>query len=237
MKKSNIIGNVSSIETSGFIDGPGVRVVVFLQGCPFRCLYCHNPETWNKTEKKTQMKPQEVLQRVLRYKEYFGKDGGVTFSGGEPLAQQEFLLECLKLCKENGINTALDTAGGEKVTTDILDYVDLVILDVKAVDKKDFEYITGANQQIFLDFLSLCQAKKKPLWLKQVVVPNINDTEESVLKLKNFAKKLKLVKKIELLGYHDMAKGKYEKLGIRYRLQDTSNMDKKRLEELQNLLN
>lgn len=229
-------GNISSIETSGFVDGPGVRVVVFMQGCPLRCLYCHNPETWDKNVKKDLMTSEEVLEKVLKYKEYFGQNGGVTFSGGEPLSQQSFVTECLKLCKENGIHTALDTSGGEKLTTKILDYVDLVILDVKAVSEKDYTFITGQKRKNFDNFLSACQQKKVPLWIRQVIVPGLNDTEKSVLELKEFLKNIKYVEKVELLPYHDMAVKKYKQLGMKYRLEGVKAMDKEKCKNLQKLL-
>lgn len=231
-----ILGNISSIET-GFVDGPGVRCVVYLQGCPFRCLYCHNPETWNAKEQKKLYTPSQVLDKIKRYESYFGEQGGVTFSGGEPLMQPKFLLEVLKLCKAQGYHTALDTAGGGENFEELLDYVDLVILDVKAVDEKQFKFITNSTMQKFNNFLNIVQQKNIPLWLRQVIVPDINDTQENVLKLKEFAKKLNNVQKIELLPYHDMAKEKYKKLGIKYKLQDTKPMDKIIVKELEKMLN
>lgn len=234
---NKIIGNISSIETTGFVDGPGVRVVVFLQGCPLRCLYCHNPENLNMNVNKNLMTPQEVLDKILRYKNYFGKNGGVTFSGGEPLLQQDFLLETLKLCKKHNINTALDTAGSVIVKNEILDFVDTVILDVKAVNDNQYLQLTGQKMHNFNIFLQLCQQKNKNLWIRQVIVPGINDSEQSVLKLKEFVKKLTNVQKIELLPYHDMAKDKYAKLGMEYMLKNVPSMDKTKCKQLQKLLN
>lgn len=234
---NKIVGNISSIETTGFVDGPGVRVVVFLQGCPLRCLYCHNPENLNMNVNKNLMTPQEVLDKILRYKNYFGKNGGVTFSGGEPLLQQDFLLETLKLCKKHNINTALDTAGSVIVKNEILDFVDTVILDVKAVNDNQYLQLTGQKMHNFNIFLQLCQQKNKNLWIRQVIVPGINDSEQSVLKLKEFVKKLTNVQKIELLPYHDMAKDKYAKLGMEYMLKNVPSMDKTKCKQLQKLLN
>lgn len=234
---NKIVGNISSIETTGFVDGPGVRVVVFLQGCPLRCLYCHNPENLNINVNKNLMTPQEVLDKILRYKNYFGKNGGVTFSGGEPLLQQDFLLETLKLCKKHNINTALDTAGSVIVKNEILDFVDTVILDVKAVNDNQYLQLTGQKMHNFNIFLQLCQQKNKNLWIRQVIVPGINDSEQSVLKLKEFVKKLTNVQKIELLPYHDMAKDKYAKLGMEYMLKNVPSMDKTKCKQLQKLLN
>ena len=234
---NKIVGNISSIETTGFVDGPGVRVVVFLQGCPLRCLYCHNPENLNINVNKSLMTPQEVLDKILRYKNYFGKNGGVTFSGGEPLLQQDFLLETLKLCKKHNINTALDTAGSVIVKNELLDFVDTVILDVKAIDDNQYLQLTGQKMHNFNVFLQLCQQKNKNLWIRQVIVPGINDSEQGVLKLKEFVKKLTNVQKIELLPYHDMSKDKYAKLGMEYMLKNIPSMDKTKCKELQKLLN
>ena len=236
MSKKQILGNVASIETTGFVDGPGIRVIVFMQGCPLRCLYCHNPDIAFFNDEKTLMTPEQVLNRISRYKSYFGSDGGVTFSGGEPLRQPDFLLETLKLCKDAGINTALDTSGVGDNFEELLDYVDTVILDIKAVDREDYKKLTGLEIDRFNKFLACVQKKKIDLWLRQVIVPGINDTEENIYNLKKFISKLKNVKKVELLPYHDMAKGKYEKLGIDYRLKDTKPMNKKRCNELQKLL-
>lgn len=228
-------GNIDSFESMGLVDGPGVRFVVFMQGCPLRCAYCHNPETWSD-EKKIQITPEELVQKILRYRTYFGEDGGVTFSGGEPLHQPEFLLEALKECKEYNIHTCLDTSGAGEEYDEILDYCDLVILDVKELDEEKYKKLTGKSMDWFKKFLALCQKKEKKLWLRQVIVPGYNDTEENVLKLKEFASHLKNVEKIELLPYHSMAKEKYKKLGIKYRLENVLDMNKERCKELEKML-
>lgn len=231
-----ITGNINSFETMGLVDGPGVRFVVFMQGCPLRCAYCHNPEMWNAKEAKIQMTPEELLKKVLRYKVYFKNDGGVTVSGGEPLLQAKFVEEFFKLCKQNNIHTCLDTSGfGENYET-LLDYCDLVILDVKELDANKYEKLVGKKIEKFKKFLQICQEKGKKMWLRQVIVPNYNDTKESVLKLKEFAKNLTNIEKIELLPYHDMAKNKYKKLGLEYRLKDVPPMDKKKCKDLERLL-
>lgn len=231
-----ITGNINSFETMGLVDGPGVRFVVFMQGCPLRCAYCHNPEMWNAKEAKIQMTPEELLKKVLRYKVYFKNDGGVTVSGGEPLLQAKFVEGFFKLCKQNNIHTCLDTSGfGENYET-LLDYCDLVILDVKELDANKYERLVGKKIEKFKKFLQICQEKGKKMWLRQVIVPNYNDTKESVLKLKEFAKNLTNIEKIELLPYHDMAKNKYKKLGLEYRLKDVPPMDKKKCKDLERLL-
>ena len=231
-----ILGNIDSFESMGLVDGPGVRFVVFMQGCPLRCAYCHNPETWSD-EKKIQMTPSDLVKKILKYKPYFRTEGGVTFSGGEPLHQPEFLLEALKECKKNGIHTCLDTSGAGENYDEILDYCDLIILDVKELDEEKYKKLTGQNMDWFKNFLKKCQEKHKKMWLRQVIVPGYNDTEESVLKLKDFVSKLHNIEKVELLPYHSMAKEKYKKLGIKYRLENVLDMNKEKCKKLEKLLN
>ena len=228
-------GNIDSFESMGLVDGPGVRFVVFMQGCPLRCAYCHNPETW-ADEKKIEMTAEELVKKVLKYKPYFGDDGGVTFSGGEPLRQPKFLLEALKECKRYGINTCLDTSGAGDEYDEILDYVDLVILDVKAIDAEKYRALTGQNIERYNRFLATCQKKKKRLWLRQVIVPGYNDTEADILRLKEYIKNIENVERVELLPYHSMAKEKYKKLGIKYRLENVLDMDKEKCKKLEKLL-
>ena len=231
-----IKGNIAGFESMGLVDGPGVRVVVFLQGCPLRCAYCHNPEMWNVKEEKVQMTPQELVQKIKRYTIYFKDEGGVTISGGEPLMQAAFVTEVFKLCKAEGIHTCLDTSGCGEATDELLDNTDLVILDVKDLDEKRYQDLVAQKMDKFNKFLAKCQEKNKKMWLRQVIVPGYNDTEESVLKLKDFAEKLHNIGKIELLPYHDMAKKKYKELGISYRLETTPVMDKARCKRLEKLL-
>lgn len=231
-----IKGNIDSFESMGLVDGPGVRFVVFMQGCPLRCAYCHNPETW-ADEKKIEMTAEELVKKVLKYKPYFGDDGGVTFSGGEPLRQPKFLLEALKECKKYGINTCLDTSGAGDEYDEILDYVDLVILDVKAIDAEKYKALTGQNIERYNRFLATCQKKKKRLWLRQVIVPGYNDTGADILRLKEYIKNIENVERVELLPYHSMAKEKYKKLGIKYRLENVLDMDKEKCKKLEKLLN
>ena len=232
-----IIGNINSEESMGLVDGPGIRYVVFLQGCQLRCKYCHNPETWDTNKKCIQATPEKLIKKISRFKSYFGNEGGVTFSGGEPLLQPNFLVECLKLCKENSINTAIDTAGvGLGKYDEILRLVDLVILDIKAVAEDDYKELTGKPMKYFLQFLSDCQRLNKRLWLRQVIVPGLNDTKEDILKLKAFTSKIKHVEKIELLPYKTIGIHKYKDLGIKYRLEGVPDMDEKKCKQLEELL-
>ena len=229
-------GNIASFESMGLVDGPGVRFVVFLQGCPLRCAYCHNPEMWNDKEIKTLMTPEELVNKVKKYKPYFGEEGGITISGGEPLLQQEFVTEVFKLCKKEGINTCLDTSGFGNPSEELLNVIDLIILDVKELDENRYLNLVGQKIECFKDFLEKCQKTGIKMWLRQVIVPGFNDNEENVLKLKAFAQKLKNIEKIELLPYHDMAKKKYKTLGIPYRLEDIKPMDKAKCKKLEKLL-
>lgn len=235
--EKEILGNISSIESMGLVDGPGIRYVVFLQGCELRCLYCHNPETWDKDKECQRMTPEELVKKIVRFKSYFGRTGGVTFSGGEPLLQPKFLLECLKLCKKEGINTALDTAGvGFGDYDEILLLTDLVILDLKAVSEEDYKKITGQPMIRFKKFLADCQRLNKKLWIRQVIVPGINDDEENVKKIKDFVTQLRNVEKVELLPYKTIGVHKYEDLKIKYRLEGVPDMDEGKCKELEKLL-
>ena len=229
-------GKISDIETMGLADGPGMRLVLFLAGCKLRCKYCHNPETWTLVGMKREISSEEVLKTYNKYKNYYGETGGVTFSGGEPLLQKEFVLETIKLLKENGIHTAIDTAGVADGYDEILDLVDLVILDIKAVDSVEYKKLTGRENDEFKKFLETCKSKNKKLWLRQVIVPGINDDETHVLKLKEFVKDIPNVERIELLPYHSMAESKYKDLGIEYPLSGTKDMEKEKCKELENLL-
>ena len=230
-----MIGYINKIETMGLVDGPGVRTVIFMQGCVLRCLFCHNPETW-KVKTGEQYTPEQLVEKIKHYKNYYGKNGGVTFSGGEPLMQTEFLIETCKLLKKENINVCLDTAGVGTNNYSILDYVDLVIFDIKAIDNNAYKKMTGHEINKSLEFLDACQKKDKKLWLRQVIVPGINDNEEYILKLKEFIKKIKNVENVELLSYHTMGVNKYKELNIPHVLQNTKAMDKQKCTELEKLL-
>ena len=230
-----MIGYINKIESMGLVDGPGIRTVVFMQGCPLRCIFCHNPETWSF---KGGMKytPFELVEKIKRYKPYYGNDGGVTFSGGEPLGQTKFLLECCKLLKNENINICLDTSGIGSNYLELLNYVDLVILDIKHITPEGYEQITGTKIDNFLEFLGICQKKNKKLWLRQVIIPGINDNEKYIMELKKFIEPIKNVEKVELLPYHTMGVNKYEKLNIPYKLINVPSMDNEKIKKLENIL-
>ncbi len=227
-------GYVSSIETLGLVDGPGVRVVIFLSGCPLRCLFCHNPETWKKQDGK-EMTSEEVFQKIQRYQNYFGKEGGVTFSGGEPLLQEDFVLEIAKMCKNNNISTCLDTSGVGSYQK-ILPYIDLVLLDVKALEEKKYKEMTNHAIKDFLNFIDACERNKKRVWIRQVIVPSYNDQEKYIRELKDFLKKYTVIERIDLLPYHLLGVEKYQKLNLPYPLKNIPAMDPNKLEHLKNLL-
>jgi pyruvate formate lyase activating enzyme len=231
-------GRIHSIESMGLVDGPGIRTVVFFQGCALRCAYCHNPDTWN-TQEGTETTAEELLKKIVRYRPYFERSGGgVTFSGGDPLLQPDFLIEILRLCKENGIHTTLDTSGyGLGKYDEILKYTDLVLLDIKHIDDIGYKNLTGRDMHGFNAFLQATQKSGTKLWIRHVVVPGITDSEEHIVKLANIIKQINNVEKVELLPYHTLGLSKYENLGISYKLTGIEPMSKDRLKDLNKLLN
>lgn len=199
-----IKGRIHSIESMGLVDGPGVRVVVFLQGCKLRCAYCHNPDTW-KLNGGTEITPEDLIEKIVRFKPYFSRSGGgVTFSGGDPLMQPQFLLECLKLCRLNGIHTALDTSGfGNGDYTEILEYTDLVLLDIKQTTSKGYVDLTGRNTSDLNIFLEALRKSKSRVWVRHVVVPGITDSVEHITKIAEIInEEVPRVDKVQLLPYH-----------------------------------
>lgn len=231
-----MIGKINSIETMGLVDGPGVRFVIFMQGCPLRCLFCHNPETWDLNSNVTCYTPEELVKKILNYKPYFKRNGGVTFSGGEPLMQKEFLLECLKLCKKENIHTCIDTAGSILNCEEILKYTDLVIFDIKGTNKENYNKMTNFSINNSLKFLKLCEKLNKKLWIRCVIVPDINDNENYIKDLTCFIRKIKNVEKVELLPYHTLGVHKYKELCISYPLENTLDMNIEKCKKLEDIL-
>ncbi len=235
-----IKGKIHSVESMGLVDGPGIRVVVFMQGCTLRCLYCHNPDTWTLDGNKDALDftPEELVNKISRFRSYFEKSGGgVTFSGGDPLKQPEFLKETLKLCKEAGIHTTLDTSGvGFGDYEEILKYTDLVLYDVKHLAREGYKDMTGIEIDETQKFLEACKKMGTKMWIRQVVVPGKTDSEEYIRELGKFIKTLDNVEKVELLPYHLLGVNKYETLGIKYRLEGLEAMDKEACKALYKFL-
>lgn len=232
-----MFGRIHSIESMGLVDGPGIRTVVFFQGCALRCTYCHNPDTWS-TNGGTEISTEELLKKILRFKPYFERSGGgVTFSGGDPLLQPDFLIEILKLCRDNNIHTTIDTSGyGIGKYDEILKYTDLVLLDIKHVDDLGCKSLTGKTMHGFYEFLDALQKSETKLWIRHVIVPSITDSVDHIKKLSAIIKNIKNVEKIELLPYHTLGISKYETLGIPYRLKDIEPMEKEEIKELYDIL-
>jgi len=226
-------GSIDSIETFGLVDGPGIRTVVFLNGCNLRCKFCHNPEMWKKRE--VNYDSIDIVKKVLRSKPYFKNGGGVTFSGGEPLLHIDFLLEtCMELKKE-GIHIALDTAGvGFGNYNELLKYVDLVILDVKAINDEMYFSITGHKSlEDVSEFIKQLNNSGNDVWIRQVIIPDINDNLEYMDGLASYIKdNIKNVKKVEFLPFHRLGREKYIKLGIPYPYEDKDDMNKNKCDSL-----
>lgn len=231
----NYSASIDSIESFSTKDGPGIRTVIFFNSCKLRCLFCHNPETWKLKENNITV--EELYKKILNFKDYFGDKGGVTFSGGEPLLHDKFIIELSKLLKKDNIHLSLDTAGvGNGNYEEILKYIDLVILDIKDYREDGYLKMTGHPIDDFNEFLNILNKSNKKVWIRQVIVPGINDNEEYILGLKEYLKNIKNIQNIELLPYHTMAISKYEKLGIPYKLKSIPDMDKEKCKRLENLL-
>ena len=225
-----IFGNVHSIESFGTVDGPGIRLVVFLQGCPMRCLYCHNPDTWSYEENK-KVFVSEILDKYDRIKEFL-KNGGITVTGGEPLSQIDFVTELFKQAKQKNIHTALDTSGvlfNRKNLAQfdrLLKYTDLVLLDIKHINDEKHKKLTGFSNKNILDFAMYLSEKNIPIWVRHVVVPTITDDEKYLKALGKFLANIKSLKALDVLPYHNMAISKYENLNIDYPLKNISPLTK-----------
>ena len=213
---------IHSFESFGTVDGPGIRFVVFMQGCALKCKYCHNRDTWDLCG-GTEYTLEEILTRIKKYKNYFiPSGGGVTFSGGEPLLQLKFLLEIIPILKKEGIHVAIDTSGSFNLTEDIkkvINLADLFLLDIKCINDEICKDLTGVSNKKELAFARYLSDINKPMWIRQVLVPGITDKEDDLLKLKDFINSLNSVEKVEILPYHDMGKFKWEKLGFKYPLE------------------
>lgn len=226
-------GSIDSIESFGLVDGPGIRAVVFLNSCRMRCRYCHNPEMW--LQKAANTTAEELVKKLKRFKPYYkSNSGGVTFSGGDPVMQADFVRECFRLLKEEGIHTALDTAGsGVGKYEEILEYTDLVIFDVKHADPVKYKDLVGVDIKESEDFIEVANKMNKVFWIRQVIIPGWTDSPEYLYELKDYLKRFDQIEKIEFLPYHTMATDKYTKLGIEYSFKDVPEMDKEKCKELE----
>lgn len=230
-------GTVHSFQSLGAIDGPGIRFVVFTQGCNLRCGCCHNPDTW-KVGDGTEYTAEEVVKRAVRYKEYFGAEGGITVSGGEPLLQADFVKEIFELCHKEGINTCLDTSGSimnESVKA-LLKETDRVLLDIKYTCDSLYKEHAGCGIQTVIDFLDYLNSQNIPVTLRQVIIPSLNDNEENILALKEIRDTHKCVDKTELLSFRKICQVKYDKLGIKFPFEHIPEPSKETMAKLNDLL-
>lgn len=233
-------GYIHSTESFGTVDGPGVRFVVFFQGCPMRCLYCHNPDTWEFNTGR-EVTAEQIMEEYDSYKEFL-KSGGITATGGEPMAQPDFLLELFSLAKKKGVHTCLDTSGAvfnpkshEKID-EIMKYTDLVMLDIKHIDSAEHKKLTGLNNEHIIAFARYLKEKKIPMWIRHVVVPGITNDESELFRLGEFLSEFDNLKALDVLPYHDMGKVKYENLGIDYPLKDTPPLEKEEAIKAKNIV-
>lgn len=211
---------VHSIESFGTVDGPGIRFVLFLQGCHLQCKYCHNRDTWNMNGGEYKSLD-DIFEKIMKYKNYIYPNGGVTVTGGEPLLQVKFLIELFEKLKKKNIHTCIDTSGMVALTDDIkklLSLTDLVLLDIKHIDSEKCKNLVGFNNEKELAFARYLSANNIHMWIRQVLVPGYTDDEQDLLKLKDFISSLNTVDKVEILPYHDMGRYKWEKLGLKYEL-------------------
>lgn len=229
-------GRIHSFESFGTVDGPGIRFVAFLQGCPLRCQYCHNPDTWGAGGEEYDA--QTVADKAMRYRNYFGDKGGVTVSGGEPLLQIDFVIELFKILKAQGVHTCVDTSGitfrpdDEKCVKkyeELLALTDLFLLDIKHIDDEACKKLTGHSNKNTLAFAAFLSDHGKSMWIRQVLVPGITDGEESLHRTRAFIDGLKTVEKVEVLPYHTLGVVKYEKLGLAYPLEGVQAPTKERV--------
>lgn len=232
-------GRIHSFESLGAVDGPGVRFVIFMQGCSLKCKYCQNRDTWD-LHGGTTYSVEELIEKILRYKNYIMPNGGVTISGGEPLLQAKFLIELFTELKKYNIHTCIDTSGSFDLTSDIkklIDLTDLFLLDIKCINDEKAKELTGVSNKKELAFAEYLSSIGKPMWIRQVLVPGITDDEQDLLALKDFISTLKTVEKVEILPYHDLGKFKWDKLGCTYELEGYRTANKEDVKRAKEILN
>lgn len=236
-------GYVHSTESFGSVDGPGVRYIIFLTGCAMRCQFCHNPDTWNMQAGKLYT-ADELLKTALRYRNYWGEDGGITVSGGEPLLQIDFLIELFRKAKEQGVHTTIDTSGNPftreepffSKMQELMKYTDLVMLDIKHIDDDAHQVLTGCTNQNILDLAKYLDEIGKPVWIRHVLVPERSDDDAALEKLHAFIETLGNVEKVEVLPYHTLGSYKWKELGYEYPLEGIDPPTKERVENAKKIL-
>lgn len=226
-------GRLHSFQSLGTVDGPGIRAVAFMQGCPLRCACCHNPDTWSFSSGR-EISVEELFLKITRLRSYFGEQGGFTASGGEPLMQAEFLTELFEKCKSAGINTALDTSGCiyDSRIERLLELTDLVLLDYKYTNAEQYRGYVGMEIEQVELFLSRLEHNKKRTWIRQVIIPTVNDNEESVLRLFSLKERFSCIEKIELLPFRKLCIEKYDSLGIEFKLCELPEASNELIERL-----
>ncbi|WP_074730954.1 pyruvate formate-lyase-activating protein [Lachnobacterium bovis] len=242
-KKMNTIGKINKLESFGLVDGPGVRYVVFLQGCAMKCKYCHNPETWTG-QAKLEMTPEQLYEKAIRYKNYWRDNGGITVSGGEALLQLDFIIEFFKLAHSSGIHTALDTSGNPfrmdkeylKEFDKLMDVTDLFILDLKVMDNKLHEELTSKSNKNILEMAQYLSENNKKMWIRHVLVPNLTDDKKDLKIMHEFIKSLNNVMRVEILPYHTLGVAKWEQLGRKYPLEGYEVPTKEQIREAEQIL-
>ncbi|MEQ9360019.1 pyruvate formate-lyase-activating protein [Coleofasciculus chthonoplastes] len=235
--KTSVTGRIHSLETCGTVDGPGIRFVIFTQGCPLRCLYCHNPDSRCIREGQ-EVTVDELMTQIPKYRSYMRfSGGGVTITGGEPLMQPEFVREIFRRCQDQGIHTALDTSGyvNLDVAKPVLDHADLVLLDIKSFDPKIYFKITNVSLKPTLEFAQYLSEIKKPTWIRFVLVPNLSDNLESIEGLAQFVSTLGNVENVEVLPFHKMGEYKWQQLGYDYQLKDTPSPTPQQVQQVMDI--
>ena len=236
-------GYIHSTESFGSVDGPGVRFVIFTAGCPMRCQFCHNPDTWNM-KTGTLTSTDDLIKKALRYRSYWGNEGGITVSGGEPLLQIDFLTELFKKAKENGIHTTLDTSGNPFTReepffskfNELMQYTDLILLDIKHIDDEQHKILTGQSNKNILEFARYLSDIKKPIWIRHVLVPERSDKDEYLERLHDFIETLDNVERVEVLPYHTLGAYKWKELGYDYKLEGIDPPTQERIENANRIL-
>ena len=236
-------GNIHSVETFGSVDGPGVRFLIFMQGCAMRCRYCHNADTWSRSDNQL-MTADELLDRAERYRSYWGSEGGITVSGGEPLLQLDFLTELFQKAKQRGISTCVDTCGQPFTReepffsrfNELLKVTDLLLVDIKHIDENEHRRLTGHGNQNILDMLRYLSKQNKPVWIRHVLVEGFTDNDEYLRRTRDFLDTLSNVQRVEVLPYHSLGAYKWKELGLDYPLENTAPPSPERIKNAEKIL-